>query len=147
MKNADPHNVSTIADCRIIGLDVYPDVNGKLAVIENGDNLPFDIKRCFFLYDVPSGAERGGHSHFEMSELIIALTGAFHVVVDDGIERKEFLLNKPNEGLLVPPGLWRELNGFTSGAVCLALASTNFSEEDYVREYDHFLQLTASKRR
>lgn len=145
MERKDSHTKSCITDCKIIDLQVFPDVNGKLAVIENGNKLPFVMKRMFFLYDVPSGAQRGGHSHYEEEQLIIAATGSFEVIIYDGINTTSFTLNKPNQGLYIPPGLWRELKNFTSGAVSLVISSTNFNENDYVRDYDEFLTLTSEK--
>lgn len=142
----DPHLTSAIAQCRLIELAVFPDVNGKLAVIGNREGCPFNINRFFFLYDVPSEAARGGHSHFREQQLIIAVSGAFDVVIDDGLNKRRLTMNRPNIGLYIPPGIWRELDNFTSGAVCAVLSSTHFTEEDYVRSYNQFLSLTHGKR-
>ena len=114
------------------------DNRGNLSVIEN-QTLPFEFKRVYYLYDVPSGAERGGHSHVEQKEFLIALSGSFDVVLNDGIEKKTITLNKPFEGLLINPGIWRELNNFSSGSVCLVIASAVFDESDYIREFDEFI--------
>jgi len=111
---------------------------GSLSVIEN-DCIPFDIKRVYYLYDVPSDAYRGGHAHKEQLALLIALSGSFEVVLDDGTQKKKVMLNKPNKGLLIPTGIWRELENFSSGAVCLVLASDVFKEDDYIRDYKEFV--------
>ena len=123
---------------QLIKLPVIEDVRGNLAFLQN-DVLPFELKRVYYLFDVPSNAFRGGHSHIDQQSIIIALSGSFEVVLDDGFERKTFFLNKPNLGLLVPTGIWRELQNFSSGAVCLVVASDVFAEEDYIRDYDAFL--------
>ncbi len=117
-----------------------PDGRGNLSVIEK-DILPFEIKRVYYLYDVPSGSTRGGHAHKELQQFLIALSGSFDVVLDDGNARKTITLNKPNEGILIPTGIWRELENFSSGAVCLSLVSEEYSEEDYIREYQSFVAL------
>ncbi len=115
------------------------DRRGNLSVIE-GDIVPFDIKRVYYLYDIPAGAERGGHSHIEQLEFLIALSGSFEVIVNDGKEEKTFMLNRPDRGLLIPTGIWRELKDFSSGAVCLVIASDVFNEEDYIRDFEEFRQ-------
>src|SRR5690554_1347914 len=115
------------------------DPRGNLAVIEK-TVLPYTIKRVYYLYDVPSDAARGGHAHKEQQEFLIAISGSFTVVLDDGQHKKEILLNKPDKGLLIPTGIWRELNDFSSGAVCLVVSSGEFEEADYIREYDDFLK-------
>jgi dTDP-4-dehydrorhamnose 3,5-epimerase-like enzyme len=114
-----------------------PDGRGNLSVIEK-DILPFAIKRVYYLYDVPSGSTRGGHAHKELQQFLIALSGSFDVVLDDGSARKVVTLNRPDEGLLIPTGIWRELENFSSGAVCLSLVSDVYKESDYIREYAHF---------
>lgn len=106
----------------------------------------FAVRRVFYLYDVPSDSERGGHSHYQARELIVAVAGAFDVTLDDGSERRTYHLDRPYKALYVPRGLWRELNNFTSGAVCMVLTTELFEEADYVRDYDRFLELTNSKR-
>jgi dTDP-4-dehydrorhamnose 3,5-epimerase-like enzyme len=110
-----------------------------LAFIQE-DVLPFEFKRVYYLFDVPSNAYRGGHSHIAQQETLIALSGSFEVVLQDGLDKKSFILNKPNIGLLIPTGIWRELQNFSSGAVCLVLASDVFDEEDYIRDFDEFLE-------
>lgn len=125
-------------DIQLIDFPVIEDVRGNLAFIQN-DVLPFEFKRIYYLFDVPSTAFRGGHSHINQHEILIALSGSFEVVLDDGLEKKTFLLNKPNVGLLITTGIWRELQNFSSGAVCLVVASDVFEEADYVRDYEEFL--------
>lgn len=121
----------------IIDIPKIEDPRGNLSVIEK-DCIPYPIKRVYYLYDVPSGAYRGGHSHKEQYEFLIALSGSFELVLDDGVSKETVLLNKPNKGLLIPNGVWRELKDFSSGAVCLVLASGEFDEQDYIRDYDTF---------
>ena len=116
------------------------DPRGNLAVIEK-DVLPFDIKRVYYLYDVPSNAHRGGHAHKKLVQVLIALSGSFDVILDDGNERRTVTLNKPDKGLVVPTGTWRELGNFSSGSVCLVLASDVFEEADYIRDYDSFVSI------
>lgn len=123
---------------QLINFPVIEDVRGNLAFIQN-DVLPFEFKRIYYLFDVPSTAFRGGHSHISQHEILIALSGSFEVVLDNGLEKKTFLLNKPNVGLHITTGIWRELQNFSSGAVCLVVASDVFEEVDYVRDYEVFL--------
>ena len=125
-------------DIQFINFPVIEDVRGNLAFIQN-DVLPFEFKRIYYLFDVPSNAFRGGHSHINQHEILMALSGSFEVVLDDGIEKKSFLLNKPNVGLPISTGIWRELQNFSSGAVCLVVASDVFDESDYIRDYEEFL--------
>jgi len=127
----------------LISLPKIEDPRGNLSVIEK-NIIPFDIKRVYYLYDVPSGAERGGHSHKKQKEFLIALSGSFDVILNDGKQEITITLNKPNQGLLIEAGIWRELKNFSSGAVCLVIASDVFDEDDYIREFDDFL---ASKNR
>ena len=131
----------TVKDCLLINFPKIADVRGNLSVIEENKQVPFLIKRVFYLYDVPSGATRGGHAHRKMQELLIALSGSFDVVLDDGVVRKSFFLNRPHYGLYIPPGIWRELENFSSNSIALTLASTIFSEEDYVRNYKLFKKM------
>lgn len=130
---------TTVNDIKIITLDRIEDRRGNLSVIE-GDILPFEMKRVYYLYDVPGGAERGGHSHKEQQEFLIALSGSFEVVMHDSTNEVTVTLNIPNKGLLIPTGIWRELKNFSSGAVCLVIASDIYLEEDYIREYEDFLE-------
>jgi dTDP-4-dehydrorhamnose 3,5-epimerase-like enzyme len=130
--------MTTINDVNLIKIPVIEDVRGNLGFIQN-DILPFDFKRIYYLFDVPSSAFRGGHSHIDQHEILIALSGSFEVTVNDGKNSKSFLLNKPNIGLHIPTGIWRELQNFSSGSVCLVLSSDVFLEDDYIREFDGFL--------
>ena len=123
---------------QIIRIPKIEERRGNLSVIE-GDTIPFDIKRVYYLYDIPSGAERGGHAHKNLKQFLVALSGSFDVVLKDGKEEKIITLNKPNEGLLIYSGIWRELQKFSSGAVCLVVASAVFDEADYIRDYKDFL--------
>ena len=134
------HNQSHIDDCKIIALDRHHHANGNLTAVNNGVELPFDIQRTFYIYDVPGGAERGGHSHYTCHEFIIAISGSFDVIVDDGTNQFTYTLIRPYQGLLVVPGIWRTLKNFSSGSVCLAIASHHFDENDYIRDYETFLQ-------
>jgi hypothetical protein len=121
----------------LINLPKIHDTRGNISVIE-GDTMPFEIKRVYYLYDVPSGSERGGHAHKNLQQLLVALSGSFDVVLKDGYSEKIITLNKPNFGLLIPTGIWRELQNFSSGSVCLVLASAEFDEEDYIRDFELF---------
>ncbi len=131
--------MQNILNCKILSIPKIEDPRGNLSVIEN-DVIPFFIKRVYYLYDVPSAAERGGHSHIEQQEFLIALSGSFDVILNDGKEHKTVTLNKPFEGLLITNGIWRELKNFSSGSVCLVIASDVFKEEDYIRDFDDFLK-------
>lgn len=122
---------------KIITLPKIEDPRGNLSVIER-EIIPFVIKRIYFLYDVPSGAKRGGHAHIEQEEFIIAVSGSFDVVLNDGNEKRIFKLNRPNEGLYVTKGTWRELENFSTSAVCLVVSSGEFDEEDYIRDFEEF---------
>ncbi|WP_262892913.1 sugar 3,4-ketoisomerase [Kaistella flava (ex Peng et al. 2021)] len=108
--------------------------------MENSGNLPFDIKRIYYLYDVPMGSERGGHGHYDLQQYVIAASGSFTFVLDDGKDKKEVFLNHPNKALHIKPGIWREMKDFSSGSVCLVLASMEYTEEDYMRDYVQFLE-------
>jgi dTDP-4-dehydrorhamnose 3,5-epimerase-like enzyme len=127
-----------LSEIQFINFPVVEDTRGNLAFIQN-DVLPFEFKRIYYLFDVPSNAFRGGHSHINQEEILIALSGSFEVSLDDGTEKKSFHLNKPNVGLHITTGIWRELQNFSSGAVCLVISSDVFDEADYIREYDEFL--------
>lgn len=128
-------------DCSIIELDKHhSDRKGNLTVIENESSFPFDVKRVYYLYDVPGGESRGSHAHKELEQLIVAASGSFRVTIDDGVTKRSFFLNRPYQGLYVKPGLWRELDEFSSGAVCMVTASEVFQQSDYIRDYDVFLE-------
>ena len=122
---------------RLVNIPKVHDERGSLAVVEK-DVIPFAIKRIYYLYDVPSDSYRGGHAHKEQESVIIALSGSFEVVTDDGENKNKTLLNKPNQGLYISTAIWREIDNFSSGAVCLVLASTEFDEEEYIRDYEEF---------
>ena len=130
----------------IINLTKITDPRGNLTVAEGTKNIPFGIKRTYWVYDVPGGENRGGHAHKRCREVIIALGGSFHVTLDNGSEQSTFLLNHPYQGLLVETNVWRTLNDFSSGAVCLVLASEPFDEEDYIRSYDTFIEYIKDKK-
>jgi len=131
--------MTKINDIQLIQIPTVEDLRGNLAFVQN-DFLPFELKRVYYLFDVPSTAFRGGHSHVNQHEILIALSGSFEVLINDGKEKKSYLLNKPNIGLHIPTGIWRELENFSSGAVCLVLASDVFDEADYIRDYNEFLK-------
>ncbi|MFZ3381264.1 MAG: FdtA/QdtA family cupin domain-containing protein [Candidatus Acidiferrales bacterium] len=130
----------SLTDCRIIDLPKISDPRGNLTFIEGGRHVPFDIKRVYYLYDVPGGAERGGHAHKSLHQLIIALSGSFDVILDDGKDRKRFHLNRSYSGIYVCPMIWRELDNFSSASVCMVLASNLYDEADYYRDYREFVQ-------
>ena len=132
---------STVYDCTVIELDRHhSDRKGNISVVENGRDVPFDVKRTYYLYDVPGGESRGGHAHKELRQLIIAASGSFTVTLDDGHVKRTFTLNRPYQGLYVVPEIWRTLDDFSSGAVCLVLASEKYDASDYIRDYNEFLE-------
>ncbi len=131
----------SVNDCGIIELDRHHSQRkGDISVVENGKEVPFDVKRIYYLYDVPGGADRGGHAHKELYQLIIAVSGSFTVTLDDGYFKRPFILNRPYQGLLVKPGIWRTLDDFSSGSVCLVLASEKYDENDYIRSYEDYFE-------
>ena len=135
----------SVNDCSIIELSKHhSDRKGNLSVVQNGNDVPFDVKRVYYLYDVPGGESRGSHAHKELSQLIVAVSGAFRVTLDDGTAKRSFVLNRPYQGLCVKPGIWRDLDDFSSGAVCMVLASEVYKEEDYIRSYEDFLKFRKS---
>lgn len=143
----------SVFDCSIIELDKHhSDRKGNLTVVQNGGSadsptgtLPFDVKRVYYLYDVPGGEERGAHAHRDLSQLIIAASGSFTVTLDDGKCKRSFFLNRPYQGLYVKPGLWRDLVDFSSGAVAMVLASEVYQKEDYIRNYNDFIEYRNGK--
>jgi len=137
---------NTVYDCTIIDLDKHHHEKGNLTVVENGRTVPFDVKRVYYLYDVPGGEKRGGHAHRELSQLIVSAGGSFTVTLDDGTVKRSFLLNRPYQGLYIVPGIWRELEDFSSGSVCLVLASHPYDEADYIRDYDDYLRYTRDEK-
>lgn len=131
----------SVFDCTIVELDKHhSDREGNLSVVENGATLPFDVKRVYYLYDIPGGEGRGAHAHRDLEQLIIAASGSFTVTLDDGKSKRSFFLNRPYQGLYVKPGLWRDLVDFSSGAVAMVLASEVYKKEDYIRNYNEFLK-------
>ena len=134
--------MTDISAARIVKLQKITDPRGNLTVVQRGNSLPFDLKRAYWIYDVPAGEERGGHSHLAMHQLLVAVSGSFNVNVCDGDNWRTFTLNRPFEGLLIPPGLWRTLDNFASGSVCLSLVSTDYDESDYIRDFEEFKRLS-----
>lgn len=131
--------MTNLDDCRIIEIGKISDpTRGNLSVVEGAEGVPFNIARAYWIYDVPSGESRGGHAHKTLRQLLVPMSGSFKCVLDNGREHKEVLLNHPWEGLLIVPGVWRTLEDFSSGAVCLCLASDHFEEEEYIRDYEEF---------
>lgn len=130
----------TISDVKLIELPRINDHRGNLTFIESGNHIPFEIKRTYYLYDVPGGATRAGHGHKALHQLMIAMSGSFDITLDDGYEKKVFHLNRSYNGLYIPPMMWRDLDNFSSGAVCMVLASAFYDEGDYFRNYEDFLR-------
>ena len=128
----------SVNDCRLVDLPKIGDPRGNLTFIEGGQHVPFDIARVYYLYDVPGGEARGGHAHKRLEQLVIAASGSFDIVLNDGAETRTFSLNRSYVGLYVPRMLWRELENFSSGSVCLVLASRPYEEDDYYRDFDAF---------
>ena len=135
-----------LSDCKLIELPKISDVRGNLTFIEGERHVPFDIKRVYYLYDVPGGAERGGHAHKDLHQLIVAMSGSFDVVLDDGMDKKRFHLNRSYFGLYVCPMIWRELDNFSSGSVSMVLASNYYDESDYYRDYRDFQKALGGQR-
>ncbi len=134
---------SRLEHCVLIDIPKIKDHRGNLAVVEN-HILPFKMQRVYYLFDVPAGAYRGGHAHKEHLAFLIAISGSFQVVLDDGNHKKTILLNRPDQGLLIPTGIWRELQDFSQGSVCVVISSHTFSEADYIRDYEKFILLKAN---
>lgn len=130
-----------IEDCRMIELPKIIDPRGNLTFIEGSRHVPFEIKRVFYLYDVPGGAERGGHAHYSLEQFMVAMSGSFDVVLDDGTQHKRVHLNRSYYGVYIPPLIWREMDNFSSGSVCMVLASALYDEKDYIRDFDAFVRL------
>lgn len=127
--------------CKIVNFPKITDARGNLSFVEENRQVPFEIKRVYYLYDVPSGATRGGHAHKALEQVVIALSGSFDVVLDDGSNSQKFFLNRPHYGLYIPPGVWRELENFSSNSVALSLVSQVYDESDYVRDYETFKRM------
>lgn len=136
---------SSIYDCVVLPLNKIHNRAGNITIIEGQKNIPFDVKRIYYLYDIPGGESRGGHAHKELRQLIVAAGGSFDVLLDDGINKKVVTLNRPDYGLIIVPGIWRELLEFSSGATCMVLASYGYVENDYLRNYDEFITWRFSK--
>lgn len=130
---------STVDDCKVIQLSKIQNRAGNITIIENNLDIPFEVKRIYYLYDIPSNESRGAHAHRELYQLVISASGSFNINLNDGTNEKTFFLNRPDIGLLIPPGIWRDLGEFSSGSVCLVLASEFYTEYDYIREYHDFL--------
>lgn len=132
---------NSVYDCTIIELDKHhSERKGNISVVENNLIVPFDVKRVYYLYDIPGGESRGAHAHKELSQFIVAASGSFNVILDDGNIKRTFILNRPYQGLYIVPGIWRDLSEFSSGAVCMVLASEKYDEGDYIRNYDDFIK-------
>ncbi len=128
-----------LVDCRTLELPKVHDPRGNLTFVEGGRQIPFDIRRVYYLYDVPGGSERGGHAHRGLHQFVIAMSGSFDIVLDDGFDKRRIHLNRSYLGLYIPPMTWRELDNFSSGSVCMVLASEYFEESDYLRDYSEFM--------
>lgn len=129
----------TVYDCSLINLKKVGDRKGHITFIENNKHIPFPVKRVFYLYDIPGGESRGAHAHKQCHQFIIAASGAFEVLLDDGITKRQVQVNRPDSGLHIPPGIWAQEVNFSSGAICLVLASEQYEEKDYIRKYTNFL--------
>ena len=134
---------TSVYDCSVIELPLNHREKGNLTAVENGKNIPFDVCRVYYLYDIPAGESRGGHAHKQISQLIVAASGSFNVALFDGSVKRTITMNRPFNGLLVPSGIWRELDDFSSGSVCLVLASHEYDENDYIRDYQEYLSWRA----
>lgn len=136
---AETPTMTTVDDCKVVKIEHHPHRLGTLTVAQNSGDLPFDIRRIYYIYDIPTGSERGGHSHIQQESMIMAVGGSFDVLVSDGVNQKKFTLNRPYEGLYIPKGIWRSIDNFSSGSIVLVLASTDYSEDDYIRSYEDFV--------
>jgi hypothetical protein len=136
---------STVFDCNILVLNKITDNESSITVVESNHNIPFTVRRIYYTYDVPGGENRGGHAHKDLYQLIVAASGSFDVLLDDGMNKKMVTLNRPNYGLLVVPGLWRELSEFSSGSICLVMTSLKYDAADYIRDYNEFIEWKSLK--
>lgn len=130
---------NSVYDCVILPLSKIHNRAGNITIVEGQKNIPFDVRRIYYLYDIPGGEDRGGHAHKELHQLIVAASGSFNVLLDDGQNKKIVTLNRPDYGVMVVPGIWRELFEFSSGAICLVLASQKYDQDDYLRSYEQFV--------
>lgn len=135
---------NTVYDCVILPLSKIHNRAGNITIVEGHKNVPFDVKRIYYLYDIPGGEDRGGHAHKELCQLIVAASGSFNLLLADGQNKKIVTLNRPDYGLMVVPGIWRELFEFSSGAICLVLASRKYEKDDYIRDYSQFVNFRTS---
>jgi len=135
----------SVYDCNIVDLPKIHNESGNITILENNKDIPFEINRVYYLYDVPMGSERGGHAHYELQQYVVAASGSFTFVLDDGENKKEVFLNNPAKALHIKTGIWREMKDFSSGSVCLVLASHNYNEDDYLREYEKFIEWKSKK--
>lgn len=138
--------VANVYNCSVIPLPKIDRDGGSMTIIENEKHIPFSIQRVYYLYDLPGGTSRGGHAHKKLYEFIVAVSGSFSVLLDDGVTRKVVTLNRPDYGMLLMPGVWRELFEFSSGSVCLVAASDKFDEDDYIRDYNTFKELRSPQK-
>ncbi len=133
-------NKYNIWDCKVVEIPIVHMETGSISVLENNKNIPFTIKRIYYLYDIPMNSERGGHAHYKLEQYVVAASGSFTFLLEDGREKKEVFLNHPNKALHIKPGIWRSMKDFSSGSICLVLASQNYDENDYIRDYHEFLK-------
>lgn len=136
---------NSVYDCVILPLSKIHNRAGNITIVEGQTNIPFDVRRIYYLYDIPCGEGRGGHAHKALYQLIVAASGSFNVLLDDGQNKKIVTLNRPDYGLMIVPGIWRELFDFSSGAICLVLASAKYDASDYIRDYEYFLNIKGNK--
>jgi dTDP-4-dehydrorhamnose 3,5-epimerase-like enzyme len=137
----------SIQDCRLLEIPRFADERGSLSVVESKHQIPFEIRRLYYLYDIPAGQVRAAHGHKRLQQLVVAISGSFDISIDDGFARRLIRLDRPDRGLYIAPGMWRELNGFSGGAVCVVLASELYDEQDYLRDYDQFLAYARAQAR
>jgi len=133
-------NKATVFDCALIELPKNHTIKGNITAVNNLKEVPFEVKRVYYLYDIPGGESRGGHGHRDLQQFIVAASGSFDLIVDDGKLKRTFHLNRPYMGVLMPAGIWREIGNFSSGSICLVLASSEYNEEDYFRNYEDYLK-------
>jgi len=138
-------NAATVFDCNIIHLPRIHDRAGNITPVENQLHIPFDVKRIYYLYDIPGGESRAAHGHKELEQFMVAASGSFDITIDDGKNKKTIQLNRPYLGLHIKPGIWRDISNFSSGAICLVLASTIYTEDDYLRDYSQFVAFREQK--